>query len=379
MKTSLLLCLTALRDSGPQTVSDLARLTGLSRPTVDAAVVDLCEQGIAALVEQTPGGRDAGRPARVFSFVPEHAYAVGVDVGLHSLRVMITDMAGHLCLYQCTEVAVALDGSQRLKAMLAVINQALKTATIAAKSLSAITIAVPGIVAADGRLTLSHMLPEWADLDIAAATTAKFACPVRLENDIRLAALAEQRLGAARLAEDVVYVLAGHRVAVSLILGGKLHRGRHNAAGEVGVALFKEVVRDKGEISWTTGDSAEQVFAQAKAGNPQSQQEVAEFIALIAPGISALVLVIDPDVVVFGGGLSGAGAELIPALSAAVNAQFTIPIQAKLVASELGAESVVSGALVQALEMANELAYGTADLSLPDMDVKHTILRSRTH
>jgi len=355
----------ALRDLGPRTVSQLAKATGLSRPTVEAALSSLTELGLAGHEELTPGGRDAGRPAKVFRFIAGHGCVAGIDVGLHTMRVMVADLAGDVRNYLEVPLPTDLRGPDRLRTLVALLDQSLEACSLERGDLLAIGVAVSGIVGVDGRLTVSHILPAWTDLDIAGQISAEFGCPARLENDIRSAVLAESHLGAARLADTVVYVLAGHRVAVSLIVGGKVHKGRHSAAGEVGALAFSQIIGSDGGIEWTTGQTAEDVFAQAAEGDPKSVAEIDSFIQRIAPGIATLALVIDPDVVVLGGGISRAGARIMPALRQAVNGQIKIPIQPKLVASELGAESVVVGALVSALGMAGEDIYGPAGASLP--------------
>jgi predicted dehydrogenase/predicted NBD/HSP70 family sugar kinase len=369
LKTPLILCAISLRDLGPRTVSQLAKSTGLSRPTVDAALASLVELGLVGHDELTHGGRDAGRPAKVFRFTAAHGHVAGIDVGLHTMRVMIADLAGAVGSYREVPLPVDLQGPDRLRTLVNLVDESLAACSLERKDLRAIGVAVSGIVGVDGRLTVSHILPAWTDLDIAGQIGAEFGCVVKLENDIRSAALAERHLGAARMAENVVYVLAGHRVAVSLILGGKLHKGRHSAAGEVGALAFSKIIGSDGGIEWTTGETAEDVFAQAAAGDQRSVDEIEDFIQRIAPGIATLALIIDPDVVVLGGGISRAGARIMPTLRQAVNAHIKIPVHPKLVASELGAESVVVGALVRALEMAGETLYGPLEATLPAMDL----------
>lgn len=370
MKNPVIRCAVALRDGGPCTVSQVAKSTGLSRPTVEAALASLTELGLAHHDELTHGGRDSGRPAKVFSFAASHGYVAGIDVGLHTMRVMISNLGGVVVTYLEVPLPVDLGGADRLRTLVGMLDESLAARSLERKDLMSIGVAVPGIVGLDGRLSVSHILPAWTEVDIAGHISSEFGCSVELENDIRSAALAERHLGAARMAENVVYILAGHRVSSSLIIDGKLHRGRHSAAGEVGALVFAQVIGDDGGITWTTGETAEDVFAQFAAGDLRSIEEIDGFIKRIAPGIATLALVIDPDVVVLGGGISRAGALIMPNLRKAVNSHIKIPVQPKLVASEFGAESVVIGTIVHALGMAGEVIYGTRETSLPDMDLK---------
>ena len=95
----------ALRDGGRATVAQLAERTGLSRPTVEAALPALRGRGIVGMVdEQTLGGRGAGRPARIFEFIADAGFLIGVDVGIHKVRVVIADLAGRIVAWYEREV-----------------------------------------------------------------------------------------------------------------------------------------------------------------------------------------------------------------------------------------------------------------------------------
>src|SRR4051812_13288343 len=90
-------CALALRDGGRGTVAQVAGRTGLSRPTVEAALTLMSERRLVREVEEhTLGGRAAGRPARLYEFVGTAGFLMGVDVGIHRIRVAIVDLAGAL-------------------------------------------------------------------------------------------------------------------------------------------------------------------------------------------------------------------------------------------------------------------------------------------
>ena len=176
--------------------------------------------------------------------------------------------------------------------------------------------ATTGLVDGTGRVMLSEALPEWTGLDVASHVGELVAGPILVENDCKLAALAESWRGVARYAKDVVFLLAGLRTGTGLIIDGKLHRGFGNAAGEIGALPGSRLGRAAEQLrSWpggsprTDGDgdphaAAEEVFGAAREGDRKALSAVRRYVRDLAVGTSALVLTLDPELVVIGGGFS---------------------------------------------------------------------------
>lgn len=363
----------ALRDGGRATVAQLAERTGLSRPTVEAALPALRERGLVGMIEEhTAGGRGAGRPARIFEFVADAGLLVGVDVGIHRVRVVVADLTGRIVAWHQRDIEQRFVGADRLDYVKDAVRACFDRAGIDVgrlATLSGMAVAVSGMVGPDGRLAVSHNFPDWEGVDIAGRLREEFGCPAVIENDMRLAALAEHRMGAARLVDDVAYFFAGHRISMGLIIDGKLRRGRHGAAGEIGGSVFSMHVDDSGQLRWETAGTAEEVFRAAAEGDADARAEIERFVRGVATGIATVTMAVDPDVVVVGGGLSRAGEELLRPLRAAVMSEIGVPVRPSIIQSELGAESVVLGALALASGRAMERLYLAPDLPEPDIDV----------
>lgn len=363
-------CVVALRDNGAATVTELAKRTGLSRPTVESALAGLHERGLVREDDsRTTGGRGAGRPARLYAFEARAGYAVGVDVGIHRVRIAVADLAGRVVGWADEAVDPRLTGPDRMEVVKNAVHRCLEQCAVPASKLVSMGVAVSGLVGEKGRLVISRNIPDWEGVDIAGHLRSEFACAVAVENDMRLAALAEHRLGAARLVKDVVYFFAGHRVSMGLIIDGKLRRGHHNAAGEVGDIVFSMQVNDRGQLNWSTAATAKEVFERAAAGEGDSRTEIERFVSGLSVGIATVVMAIDPDLVVIGGGLSRAGDLLLDPLRRAINDVITVPVRPVVIASELGAESVVLGALALAFAESSPIVFGVADLPEPGIDV----------
>ncbi len=365
------LCAVTLRDQGPATVADLAGRTGLSRPTVEAGLDLMVRRGlVSTMTELTGGGRGMGRPARVYEFRSDAGHVVAVDVGVHRVRVVVADLAGHVHGWLDEPTDDGDVGPRRMAAVTGMIGRCLADASLPAGELSGMGIAVTGMVGPDGRLIVSRNLPDWEGVDVGGRLQREYGCPVSVENDIRMAALAEHRLGAARLADDVVYLFAGHRISMGLILGGELRRGHHSAAGEMGgVAFSASVDEHRDQLKWTSGGTGEEVFRLAAEGDKVARAEVGRFASGLAKGIAIVAMAIDPDLIVIGGGLSRAGGVLLDPLRTAVNDLITVPVTPSIVASEFGAESVVLGTLVHAFRVASPGLYGDGSIREPAVDV----------
>ena len=364
-------CAVALRDHGSATVADIAGRTGLSRPTVETGLDAMIHRGLVSARSQlTSGGRGMGRPARVYDFRPGAAHVAAVDVGAHRVKVVVCDLGGGITAWRDEPTGDGAVGPERMVAVTRVINRCLADARVPISDLAAMGIAVTGMVGPNGRLIVSRNLPDWEGVDVVGRLHREYGCPVGMENDVRMATLAEHRLGAARLADDVVYLLAGHRVSMGLILGGKLRRGHHSAAGEMGgIAFSTPVDSERDQVKWSSAGTGEEVFHLAAEGDPAARDEVTRFAAGLARGIAIVAMAIDPDLIVVGGGLSRAGGVLLDPLREAVNREIPVPVTPTIVASEFGAESVALGTLVHAFGVASKALYGVAGVPEPSVDV----------
>jgi predicted NBD/HSP70 family sugar kinase len=175
--------------------------------------------------------------------------------------------------------------------------------------------------------------------------------------------VAEQWRGAARGAEDLVYVLAGLRTAASLVIGGQLHRGTGGAAGEIGLLsdarwgfAQDHLTRwSEGRSSAGAGDAARAAFDAARLGDASARAAVRRYSRDLAVGVAMLVLALDPELVVIGGGYSAAGDVLFDPLRSELEKR--CPKVPQLVRSELGGEAPVYGAIRLALDAVEAEAF----------------------
>jgi predicted NBD/HSP70 family sugar kinase len=366
-------CLRFLADTDEaQTVGVISAETGLSRPTVHAVLDDLLEAGL--VVPTGPSTIGPGRPARAFRFARETGLVAGVDLGPRGARAVICDLSGRRMGY--TELKPERRGDS------SAIQRAVRTAaqenSIEIERLRAVGVALPGVIESDGHLRASLALPDLVGLPIGETVSRDLGCPVAIDNDIKLAALAEQRGGAGRGYSDVVYLQIGHRLSVSIVLNGVIRQGRHRLAGELGAQRGMRWTRNaqRGQLMWTSHPTVEAVLTQAAAGDLDAQAEIADFCEQIAGRIATVLLVVDPEVVVVRGGLAQHSAALLRPLEAAVENELVFPERPPFVASALGHEAVVLGAVGMAFDQFSSTIYGVHDYPSPWSRITHDLERT---
>ncbi|MER8000076.1 ROK family transcriptional regulator [Streptomyces sp. NPDC095613] len=374
------------------TLTELAGRTGLSRASTEDVVRDLVERGWVAEVAPAPG--TLGRPARRYRFRSDAGRVLGVDIGGHKVLAMVADLDGEVRHGARVAVTPAMGRTRRLAAVDEAVRAALAGAGTDAAGVWATGVATTGLVDGTGRVMLSEALPEWTGLDVAGHVGGLVAGPVLVENDAKLAALAESWRGVARHAKDVVFLLAGLRTGTGLIIDGKLHRGFGNAAGEIGALPAVGWLRAPGHLrAWRGGartgggvdtgervslggdvdggagrtggagrggggvdpraaddpqDAVEAVFRAARSGDRTALAAVRRYVRALAVGTSALVLTLDPELVVVGGGISRAGDLVTEPLRRELDRWCIRTPEVRV--SRFGDEGVALGALRLALD-----------------------------
>jgi predicted NBD/HSP70 family sugar kinase len=362
-----------LREGGPTSRAQLARDTGLSKPTVSQALGELEAAGLVRPVG--PAAPSRGRTAMLYEPDPTAGYVLGIDIGRAWIRVAVADLAG--------TVVARRDTPNRARTAAAVVRTvarearaAVKDADVGWKRVVHTVVGSPGVFdPSTGRLWHAPNLPDWSKPGLADELRAALTPSTAIDNDANLAAVGERDFGRGRDARSFVYVELGTGLGVGIVIDGELHRGARGAAGEVGYIPWPGegdgVHSERGRLEEATsaaavvaaardagmrGDiSAKDVFDAAREGNAKALKAVdveAERIALLLATISAVV---DPEFVVLGGGIGGSADLLRPRIEKRL-AEMT-PLETHIEESELGSDAIVVGAVATALDTARELVF----------------------
>lgn len=355
--------LRSLRDGQAVTLTQLVGETGLSRPTVEGVIEGLVESGLVAEVEQAQdNGRQRGRPARWFRFRAEAGHTLGIEIGVHAIRVVLADLTGRQLESHARPVDETLDAEERLGAVRTAVAEVLRKAGVSRDSLWAVGVGSPGIVDRDGSVRLGTAMPGWTGLDLGARLRRSFRCPVLIENDANLAAIAEHWQGVAVGMGDVVFVLAGLSPGAGSLINGRLHRGFGGAAGEIGALhlLGQEATPER--LLSTTGKPLDpldeaavaRVLTLAREGDEVARVAMDRFLRRLVHDVAALVLAIDPQLVVIGGWAAGLDDVLEPLREQLALYCLRAP---EVALSTLGEDVVALGALRVALDQVEEQLF----------------------
>lgn len=380
-----------LLEHGTLSRTRIGKLTGLSKPTASQLLARLEAAGLV-LASGTTAGRP-GPSAQLYSLNPAAAHVAALDVTTERIRAAVADITGrtvgtfrlptprHRAGGAVDHVVQALDG-------------AVKEAGLNRGDLHRAVIGTPGAFdPSTGRLRYASHLPGWHSPTLLDELAAALPMPLEYENDVNLAAVAEQRIGAARDHDDFVLLWNEEGIGAAIVIGGRLHRGRTGGAGEVGflpvpgTPLVRNVTKaNNGGFQELAGcnavlriarelgipapagtlrvaaaallSEAAALHAAGETGGPYGEL-LARCATGTATGLASLVAVLDPELIVLSGDVTVAGGEPLLTLIQAELAELAVP-RPRLVLGTVQEHPVLSGALESALATTRDEVFDTS-------------------
>ncbi|MGW3509040.1 ROK family transcriptional regulator [Streptomyces sp. NPDC000994] len=393
------LALRLLQQQGPLTAGQLKQLTGLSRPTVADLVERLTASGLITVVGES-GEQRRGPNARLYGIVADLAHLAALDVRTESVSVIVADLLGRELAAESVPIGGDTGTGPALEQAVGLVERVVKEA--GAERLHTVGIGAPGLIdPVTGELRDSTGLPEWHRRLVAALQERLPRARVTVENETNLAALAEQRAGAAPGRDTFVLLWLGHGTGAAVVLDGTLRRGASGGTGEIGflpvpgtdglpsatdcaggfhslagaaavteLAARYGLLADRGgwEGAGPEGAGSEPVAAElvraavrattgaaaSAAEDPAAASDFLDALAdRVALGAASVVAVLDPGCVVLGGEIGQAGGEALAARVAERVARMS-PLRTEVRAGALGGRAVLRGALVTARDRAQD-------------------------
>jgi predicted NBD/HSP70 family sugar kinase len=302
-------------------------------------------------------------------------------VGGEYLRGEVADLAGAIRSKGSRRVR-ASSGHSRVAQLTSLGDTLIEEAALVRADITQTVVGSPGYYdPRRGAMSLARSLPGWERPLVLSEIREAYGQQTIFENDVDLAAIAEHAHGHGRGANSMAFVSIGTGVGMGLVIDGQLHRGSHGAAGEIGYlplgegeGLDARDARRRGQLEASasaagvvraarrragpgtgkgplTALTARRVFAAAAASEPWAVSVVAAEAVIVAKAIASVIAVVDPELVVLGGGIGRA-----PGFADAVAGQLRrlSPVVPELRVTALGDDVILRGCLAAGTERAWE-------------------------
>ncbi|MFJ6069424.1 ROK family protein [Streptomyces sp. NPDC093065] len=379
-----------LLEHGPLSRTRIGKLTGLSKPTASQLLARLEAAGLVLA-----GGTTEGRPgpgAQLYEVNPAAAYAAGLDVTPDRVLAAVADVTGRTVGRYELPTPGRRPATPVVQQVTDALDGAVKAAGLDRSAVHRLVIGTPGAFdPGTGRLRYASHLPGWHSPTLLDEVAAALPMPVEYENDVNLAAVAEQRLGAARDHEDFVLLWNQEGLGAALVLGGRLHRGWTGGAGEVGflpvpgAPLVRKVsrtgsggfqelagsqalaglARELGVTDVPSGPYTEVAAAlvtraaQAGTDDDPHRRLLRTYATRLATGLASLVSVLDPELVVLSGTSLTAGGEALRDLVQDELEELAAS-RPRLAVGDVTEHPVLRGALESALATTRDEVFDTS-------------------
>lgn len=382
-ETNRFLVLDAIRTAGATTRPELAARLDLSPATVSRIV-----RGLLAdqLISEEPGQSDGvGRNRDRLRFNQRSGAVIAIDLGGTRCHGALADLAGEIL---AEDQRATHEHGSPAGSLLAAISALRQAAAAERLPVQSVCVGIPAVVNPDTGLADAGPNVHWHGFDLMGLLQAELCEPFAVDNDANLAGMGEAWQGAGVGCESFVALSLGTGIGAAIMVGGRLLRGQHNAAGEAGYLVTRPdqlrrtsagledlisgpaLTRRAIELAKANPDrtgmdpdavTPAQVFQSAAAGDAIAAEVIGELIETVAIAVTAMSALVDPARVILGGSIGRALAPYLPRLEALVgHVTYRAP---EIVISPLGASATVLGGIATALAMHRESLAPT----LPDI------------
>jgi predicted NBD/HSP70 family sugar kinase len=354
-----------LRDGRARTRAELAELTGLARSTITARVDALSSVGLVG-----PAGEafsSGGRPPSRVAFQPSARIVMAVDVGATHILVAATDLSGRVLNESRMDIEISAGPRAVLDLVVKLCRTLLAQSGRDVRELAGIGIGLPGPVEhASGKPANPPIMPGWDGFDVPHYIQRSFDTHVLVDNDVNIMALGERAFFWPDV-ESLLFVKVATGIGAGIISNGLLQRGADGTAGDIGhirvargdgllcrcgnYGCLEALASGPAVAAALTADgvpaeTGEDVLRLARGGNIKAVQAMRQAGRDLGDVLAICVNLLNPSVIVIGGGLAAGGEYLLAGVREVVY-QRSLPLATaslRIVQSMAGDEAGVLGA-----------------------------------
>ena len=289
-------------------------------------------------------------------FREDSSYAIGVDIGGTKVLIAIADDDGNIIFKE--KVKTSPDVREIIKAVDACIHKM----NINRNKIRGIGVGVPGMVNSKDGIVIDSPSLKWGNLKLKDIFSRHYLVSIAVKNDVNLAILGERFFGGNE-SDNIFYIAIGTGVGSAIIANGQIVEGAGYSAGEIGYFVGREDIipgRVNGFLEFGTferktsgsalttkalelGYSPRELFLQYRQNNPQVEPVIHEFVIQLSIAIANGVSLLNPELVVIGGGVAESLDCIIDQIRKHV-ANFT-PVTTRIELSKLGGEAGALGGI----------------------------------
>ncbi|CAM3926878.1 ROK family transcriptional regulator [Alkalicoccus chagannorensis] len=319
--------------------ADIAKQTGLTPPTVTNLVQELLQEELVE--ESRAGDSKGGRKPILLTVHPHSRRIIGVDVGVKKVRTAAADMHGRLLKQQVSELPPSLSEEQFMAFLKETIEHFLAASPEVRTKVIGVGVAMHGIVNAENGEAVHAPSFGFRRMPVRKRLEEALAMPVFIENDAKAMALGEHWFGAGRTAESFFCLNLGEGIGGGFIYQGELYHGADHLAGEAGhVVIAKDgpvcscggrgclqafvsggAVRRQLHLEGAEAADAEGLYESARDGSAASIRRWEEIGDTLGIGLVNVIHLLNPPLVLLGGGMAGASDYFLPALRSRLERQ----------------------------------------------------------
>ncbi len=363
--------LNRLRLQGTISRADLAKQTGLTRSTISRIINELLAENF--VYETASSQNQRGRPGILLSLNPRGGAAIGLEIGVHFISILLTDFLSTAIWHNRITIEDNATRECYIEKAEELICEAIEISTQNSLPLIGIGTAVWGLVNYNDHVI--HFAPNlhWRDVPLEAKWKELFQVPVYVENDANAAALGEYYFGAGKQIEDFLYLSMDVGIGSGIISKGQLFRGASGYAGEIGHITIDPdgalcgcgkrgcletkagrnvIVQHYKDLSKEDNITLEQIIQRGQAGDPIAVNIFTEVGEDLGIGIGHAVNILNPHSVILGWSLGQAFDLLLPGIECGLQKSILPDLRNDLVLipSQNGSEDALLGSIALVLD-----------------------------
>lgn len=327
-----------IQAKGPISRADIARYSGLSKPAVSSSAERLLQKKL--IIEIDPQNYNKiGRRPRLLALNPQVAYFMSVDIGGTKVRFGLADLSGDIIAEQV--ITTPDSWNDLVEILIEHITQPNRWSNISYRKIKGVALGAPGVVDSKGVVSFAPNIDSARSFPLRERLREGISLPIFIENDVNLAALGEFGKRRKRYS-NLVYISIGTGIGAGIIINGCLYRGTASHAGEVGwlvankdylsishhdtqgyleieasgpalVRKARQALKDRPDdpLLPKLEELDPEVIFGAYGNSKVATEIIDDWIREIAILICDIASILDPEVVILGGGVTDIGRDFV--------------------------------------------------------------------